>query len=203
MDEILVSTQATLEQRLYDVNGTLVNSEAGTVTLTIKDPTGTEIAGSPFTVTNPPASTGIYTRNVTISQTGVYTTSWAFPGTTGTRTGSIEVVGGFLFTVADLKAFDSALASYTATQIREARGVVQELFESPKVTNRAFRPRGNRVLFDGDGSSILFLPSTDVRSVHKFVIGGTTIADLDADGIEIYSSGKVTWQLWMSTPVPQ
>jgi hypothetical protein len=171
------------------------------VTADVADSAGFPIIGSPFDATSP--ATGLYQVTPTASATeilDVYTVTWNLPDET-TRTTEYETVGGFLFTLADLRAFDPNLADtakYPAPLLTEIREATEDLFEAPTVGGVAFRPKGRRVTVGGDGTNVLVVPDLEVTAVRAAAIDGVALsdeelADLDPTPIGMIFRKSATW----------
>lgn len=93
----------------------------------------------------------------------------------------VELVGGFLFEVEDLRAFDPAFADatrYPAALVRAARTAAEERFE--KACRQAFVPRGRRARAVGAGVARLEVRDNAVSALLAASIG---TAALSADEI--------------------
>lgn len=199
MDRILRSTPATVTLNNYDATGALVNPPGGAMTADVKDSAGVAIAGSPFTVPNPPGVTGVLSFAIgagVLTVLDVYTVTWHYTDGS-TRTSEFEVVGGFIFTIADCRAFAPELAGtatplVATTTIVQIRNQVEEKFEAQAITDRAFRPRGRRVTLDGTGTRKILVPDGDLRTVVSGSISGTALTAGDLADLDVKSFGLVT-----------
>lgn len=160
---------ATLTLTVIDTDGDPAEP-SGTVTVTVEKADGTDVlaAGTATTV----GATGIRTVALTAAQTGTLerlTATW----TNGTTTWTTyhEIVGGFLFSVAEARAFDPAVLGvgasnpFTNADIVTGRGVVERRCEF--ICGRAFVPRYARLTLDGTGTSELVLGVTEPRSIRS------------------------------------
>lgn len=180
MDRILRSSSATVQVTLYDENGDPANPPGGTLTADVTDSGGTAISGSPFSVTNPPASIGVL--KFTLPAPGIavldaYDVTWNIPDGSKRFT-QFEVVGGFLFTIAELRAFDDELTdatAYPASAIVDVREQVEERLEGEEACGVAFVPRGAREVLDGSGEALLELAHLLPRTVLSAEIDGVAL----------------------------
>jgi hypothetical protein len=82
----------------------------------------------------------------------------------------VEVVGGFLFGLAEARAADSSLANrttYPTTALARARMDTER--ECERICRQAFVPRFRRLTLDGTGTGELPLPDPNVRNPIRFV----------------------------------
>jgi hypothetical protein len=189
-DLILKNTRAVLEITVSagDADG------AGTVTVTTTRADGT--AGPSGTATNE-AEPGRYTfALVPQSELDLLTVTWS--GTWGASSQSLqtfaEIVGGNLFSLADLRAFgDRALAntaSYPDADLRAARTRVTDLFAD--VCETSFIPRYGRDTLDGSGSLDLFLTRKRVSRLISITVAGVAYSAPDLALVSVYPSGRLS-----------
>jgi hypothetical protein len=192
MDRILKNTGATLQLLNYDSNGALANGAVGAMTATVTDSGGVAIAGSPFTITNPPASGGTYLLALPaagISQLDRYTVTWNFADGSKRYT-YFEVVGGFLFSVAELRSTYPELAAnppYTTALITAVREAVEERFEE---VSGSFVRRGRRVTLSGNGLSSILL-DMDIRSVVSASVNSVALTSGELADVVVFPSGEI------------
>jgi hypothetical protein len=96
------------------------------------------------------------------------TVTWSatIAGTDVVETEIVSVVGRRLFTLAEGRSSDDALADpsrYTTEDLRAARDETEDELE--EITDRAWVPRYGRAVLDGTGTSDLVLPHRDVTAV--------------------------------------
>ncbi|MDQ3730314.1 MAG: hypothetical protein M3355_12085 [Actinomycetota bacterium] len=167
MDQVLQNAPATIKVAWYE-NAVLV--DPGVVTVTITRDDGTAIVTNGATV-----GTGAAQRTYTLStaetaQLDRLTVVWTSPAR-GKITTYVEIVGGFLCTLADIKA---PLASDPgAEKLAEARTRAETLLED--VCGVAFRPRYAREVFDGSGSDELLLGNPRPLAVSVVKVDGTAL----------------------------
>jgi hypothetical protein len=167
MERILQSAPFTPSETFYD-DGVIV--DPGTVTVGVTRADGTILIAA-GTATN---GTGAAARTfaLTIANTALLdtlTVTWT-SATKGIRKSTIEVVGGFLFGLADLK---SLFPSATASDLAEMRTLAEQRLE--KACGQAFVPRYSLETFDGTGTIDLQLAWPNVRSVRSAAISGTAV----------------------------
>lgn len=171
-----------------------------TVTYTVTDATGDVVASG--NATSAGVGTGQY--NVTLAaqsalQAGTVTFTGTIGGTVTVETDGYEIVGGFLFTLAQGRASDASLADetkYPTTDLIAKRLEVE--VECETICDRAFVPRYERVVLDGTGTSTILLRSSDpTRSVSDLrVIRSVSIApQVDGTFVDLTAPqlAAVTW----------
>jgi hypothetical protein len=171
MDRVLRNTSATVTITFY--NGTTAAEADGAVTVTAKKADGStlfttsatnEVAVGVYSVVIPPQSV-----------LNVLTLSWAgtFTGTPVTLESTVEIVGGFYFSIAELRAFDAAFANltkYPTESLVNTRAFVEAEFED--ICGRAFVPRFYRetgIVADND-SGYLWTEKPEIITITKLVV---------------------------------
>lgn len=148
-------------------------------------------------------SAGVYSYTLTAANTAIldtYREVWTptFSGDQKTQTKYYEVVGGFYFSIAELREFDAALtlAAYSDQKVINAREKAEGFIEN--VTKKSWAPRGARETLNGTGKSDLALPyeHIPIRSlVSLSVTSGTTVDTFDATelaDVSISATGYLT-----------
>ena len=168
---VLRGVAASLSFTNVDQNGTPV-AAAGAVTAGVTRADGTEVLAAGSATTS--GGTGVYLRALTAAQTallGQLTATWTDAGDSSTHTTTVEVVGGYYFSLAEARAADTTLADDTrypdATVLRFRQQVEVECEE---ICGQAFVPRYRRVRVDGNGSNGLLLPDPRARAVRSLRI---------------------------------
>lgn len=161
---VLRTAAATLTRSIY-VDETLTDPAAGlTVTATRLDGTivSTGAAGNP--------GVGLYTYVLPgQSSVDILDVSWVgiVGGSTVTLTDRVEVVGGFLFGLAEARASDASLSDpvrYTTAMLADKRVEVEQ--ECERICGWAFVPRFARLTLSGTGAIDLTLPVQRVRALR-------------------------------------
>lgn len=169
MDKVLRNTAATLSVTFY--NGTSAVEADGVVTVTAKKADGTTLLST--NATNDPA-VGVYTVVLPPQASlNLLTLQWtgSFTGTPITIESNVEIVGGFYFSLAELRAYDSTLANttkYPNDLLALARDQVEAEFED--ICHRAFVPRFYRetgVVMDAD-EEMLWLEKPEINTFTAF-----------------------------------
>ncbi len=142
MDRILRGAGGTLTVTLYDSAGTPADAGAGNGTAAITDTAGVAIAGSPFAAVHGAANSGQYTVTIPASLTvlDTYSVAWTFPDAS-TRATAFDLVGGFLFTIADLRGFDLAGLTSMLSVPLTWNDIVVGVLNVQTVATRRFTPR--------------------------------------------------------------
>lgn len=179
---------------------------AGAVTVRVVRADGTEVlpAGS---ATTAGAGTGEYERALTAAQLGTLdqlTVTWTDAGDGSVHVTVAEVVGAFLFSVAQARASDPTFvdATYPTAEVVEVRALVEDVIESAveQALGRrvAFVPRFRRAVLSGNGLDTVDLPDYFVRTIRSATITGeaaftsTELEDLVAASGQMVSTLR-TW----------
>lgn len=180
---ILRGVAATLSFQNVDSEGT-ATAPAGAVTVGVTTADGTVIL-STGTAT---AGTGSAARTVAVTAAntaslGMWTATWTDAGDSSAHTTLVEVVGGYVFSLADARNSDATLgntAKYTDAAILVARREVEDDFE--RICDVAFVPRYRRERLSARGRAVM-LPTPRprvVRSVRVYDSDGVTFTALTA-----------------------
>lgn len=148
---ILAGAAATLTFTNLDADGTAV-AAAATVTVGVTRADGTVLVAA-LTATTP-GGTGIYTKNLTAAQTtalDLLTATWTDTTTGSTFTTLHEIVGGYLFTIGEVRAFKTLQdqTAFPLAAVIVGRAEVEDELE--QMRNAAFVPRYARLILDGTG----------------------------------------------------
>jgi len=140
VERVLRNTAATVSVTFY--NGTDAVEADGAVTVIAKKADGSTLFST--TATNSP-SVGVYSV-VIPSQTNlnylILTWTGSFTGTPVSIETQVEIVGGFYFSIGELRAYEDAFANLTRfpdSALADARNQVESEFED--ICHRAFVPR--------------------------------------------------------------
>jgi hypothetical protein len=182
---VAVTSASALSHR-FEVGETATDSTAP-VAVSVTNPLGTVVATGTATKTD----TGVYTYALPPQAAlTVLSVSWAatISGAAIVEIDTVEVVGGFFFTLTEGRNSDVSLADrdkYPTGELAEKRLQVEE--ECETICDRAFVPRYARVTLDGTGSSDLVLSHPDpdrsiahvraIRSVRMATQTGGTLTD--------------------------
>jgi hypothetical protein len=184
--QVLRSQPATLSATFTDTSGATVDPGVVTVTITRLD--GTALVTDAATSGSGAAAR---TYTLTAAQTGTLdtlTATFTSASLSATAVSVAEIVGAYLFTEAEARAFDgAAMASdtlYPDAAIQEARARITDQFET--ICNVSFVPRYRLDTFSGSGYTTLPLMRfkvTDIRSVEYRTLGSVTWTAYDADDL--------------------
>lgn len=164
--QALVGVAANLDASFLDQDGDLV-AAVGTVTVDVVRADGTVIETAAAT-TSP--ATGVYRYALSAannSRLDLLTLTWKDGGTTRLTTVH-EIVGGYYFTVAELRSFDASLSDatkYPAADVVQARAETEAEFED--ITGTAWVPRYQRFRCSGTGTTKMLAPVWAPRSVRS------------------------------------
>lgn len=165
---ILKTAAATLEHTFH-VDETPTDSTTA-VTVTVTDANGTSVTSGSG------VSAGVGTGQYTFAlagqpQTALYTVAWSatIAGAVVVEADTVEIVGGFLFTLVEGRASDSSLADQGKypTELLKTKRLETEV-ECEEICDRSFVPRYRRAVLDGSGTSELMLVGdNDIRSIRS------------------------------------
>ena len=192
MDQILRDAGGTITLANYDAAGDpadINGTEAPTVAVT--DSGGITVAGFTPSRTGP----GVFeaTLPANLETLDVYDVIWSWTNGQSRRT-QFEIVGAFLFAIAELRAIDPILTDetkYPDANVRDYRAAVAERFE--KIAGLSFTPRGGRATLDGQGAPSLILPHVEVSSVVQIKVDGTALSSGDLASVKVYPHGQLVW----------
>jgi hypothetical protein len=167
---------ATLSFQNVDGDGTAV-APAGVVTVGVVTADGTEVL-PPGTATSGTGSSP-RTVNLTAAQTanlGLLTATWTDAGDSSVHTTTIEIVGGYFFSLAEARVSDATLANtakYPDAAILATRRQIEDDFE--RICDVAFVPRYRREQLEARGGAVLLSTSLPrvIRSVRIYSDGDT------------------------------
>lgn len=183
-EQILRGSAATITAVLRDQYGDPADP-SGTVTVGVVDAAGATVVAAGTATTA--GDTGVRTRALTAANTAslaVLTATWTDSGDSSSHTTTIEVVGGFYASPAEIRSADLTLTDptkYPDTRIRSARTEVEYEFE--RVCGLAFVPRYRRVRLSGNGRVDLKVPDPYLRRVRsaRLYTSATTYNTLSSD----------------------
>lgn len=189
MDMILRDAGGQMDLLTYDSAGALADVDGtNPPTIAVVDSAGTTVAG--FTPSRTGAGTYKALLPANLDTLDTYRAVWSWPNGQSRRS-EFELVGGFLFTVAELQAYDTDLATLTAAKITAARTIVEDLFEHPQVTNRAFRPRGRREYLDGTDTAELLVSGLNTYAVVSAKSNGSALTAGDLLDLKVFPHGAI------------
>lgn len=187
---VLEDATATITVTLT-VDGEATDPSPATATVALTKADGTVLqAATAATRTD----TGVFTYALTTTHTadlGSITATWV--SSLGTIRTQVEVVGGFHFSLAELRALYTELSEsngYTAQKIMDVRTLAESFMEDACGT--AFVPRGEVGYFSGSTTTLIPLPRKPLRTVAAVTDDGTsvTITDLEVlDGAAYLPAG--------------
>jgi hypothetical protein len=162
------SRSKVLTHTWYD-EGEIPIDPTGTPTCAVVDANGDSVATPTVTVVG--GGSGQVTA-VLAAQAALaaLTVTWTavLDGDTVSEVDYVEVVGGFLFTLAEARASDDTLANTTRypTALLESRRLEVEV-ECERICDRTFVPRYRRLVLDGSGTIDLAVPDAEIRTIRR------------------------------------
>jgi len=196
IDRVQRNTPATLQVSFY-VDEALTDPDGNAATFTAVKADGTTHTATTAATRQ---SQGKYSFNLP-SQSALQnlTCTWAgtFSGAAVSIVTFVEIVGSFLFSVAEMRAYDAVLtdtSKYPYDTIISKRMQVEQEFES--ICKRAFVTRFDRETFEGDGSTVLWVSNPDVTNVTKLTIDGVDYMSYVTAGslrVDRYNSKLLYW----------
>jgi len=176
---------------------------SGPVTYTVNRLDGTLVVTGAATH---PGTLGLYTFVLTnTSLVDMFTVDWtgSVGGGTVTVRDYVEVVGGFLFDLSELRALAKDTVRYPTQTLRDVRTEAEIACE--RICGRAFVPRFARAEIDGNNDFALVLPFTDARTIRAVATGmsqstrvaltGAGLTSIDLGEAGILSRRGAIW-LW-------
>lgn len=163
---ILRGTAATLSFQIVDADG-VPTVPAGGVSIDVDRADGTMLVGSAAATVD---STGLCTYSLTPAQTAtldVLTATWFDDTTNGEWSQTIEIVGGYMFTVGDIRAFETLGDDLTYPNAMVIRERLEVETEAEWICDRAFTPRYARITVDGNADPVIDLGVHDIRRVRS------------------------------------
>lgn len=171
LTRVAKTAAATLSHTFYAGAGSASEAAADsstTVTVAVTDANGTSVTSGNATH---PGTTGVYTFALPAqSALKLLTVAWTatISGAVVVESDTVEIVGGFYFTLADGRASDSSLSDTSKYPLSDlATALLEVEQECEWICDRAFVPRYRRVVLDGTGSSTLTLPDADIRTIRS------------------------------------
>lgn len=181
MQRILQSTSATVRER-FTVDGTVTDPDDQAATVTIVRGDGTVLVNAASAVR---ASAGVFQYSLTPTQTGLLDrlqASWTatIGGSLQTLTSVYEIVGGFLFTLAELRGDDPAAqdylpnnSTYPNEKLAAARTYAEQEIE--QACGVAFVPRYTREILNVDTAGLVSPSWRTVRAVRSATVAGIAL----------------------------
>ncbi len=178
-----------LKGRPLNLSHTFLDDETplalSAVTVTLRDSQGVTVTTAGAT----DGGEGLWTVSLPMQPLGVYTAEW--DGGTAVDETTVEVVGGFLFSIPEVRESDDYLADATkfpAAEIAHYREVVEREFE--RISSRSFTTRVKDFTFTSDGTREQFALIPDAQAIESAWINDVAVADVTA--WEVSSLGKIT-----------
>jgi hypothetical protein len=190
MERVLRLTPATISNSWYEDG---VIADPGVVTVDIARADGTALVTDGATSgTGAAARTYNLTAATHTNLLDTLTVTWEST-TKGTVTAYVEVVGGFLFSVADARAVSPLqnTTTYPTAKIVAVRTLVEEAIED--ACGVAFVPRYTRETLSGVGEADLPLNRARLRSIRSVSIDGETLASADLAEVGIHSARYINY----------
>lgn len=195
---ILAGAAATLTFRNLDADGVAVDA-SGALTVGVTRGDGTVLIAAGTATTH--GATGIYTITVTGAQTAtldLFTATWT-EAAAGAHQTLHEIVGGYLFSIADVRAFTTLqdTVKYPNAAVIVARAEVEDELE--QMRSAAFVPRYARLVLDGPGERSIVTGLSWIRSLRTAktlsTTGSTTITTFTATQLgacQVTEDGRIT-----------
>jgi hypothetical protein len=181
LERILKDTNATVGQQFYEDG---VATDPGTVTVTVTAADGTVLATDAATGgSGTSARTYSLTAATHTAALDTLTLSWE-SATKGTLTGTVEIVGGFLFSIAEFRALGSAYANttnYPTATLQDMRTTVEQALED--ACGVAFVPRYELETLNGTYGGLLPVKWAKVRTIRSVTVD--TVAGTVADYVAL------------------
>lgn len=160
----------------------------GAVTVTVKRLDGTQVATG--AAAHP--GLGVYTFPLPAQATlDTLTVDWSgnVGGAIVTARDIVEIVGGYLFGLAEARAMPPVLSAtkYPAATLSSKRVVVEQ--ECERICRQAFVPRFHRVALSGNGTSQLATPHVFLRALRAVRVNGVDWTPAEVATVGVSQSG--------------
>jgi hypothetical protein len=124
-----------------------------------------------------------------------YTCTWTGMKSAAAKewTSVVELCGGYLFEISEMRAFDPAFSDatkYSDAKMRAARTAAEQRLE--KACRVAFVPRARRLTLVGNDTDTLFLPDNSVRRVVSLSVDSIAFTADELAGLDVREWGRVT-----------
>lgn len=204
MDRVLRNTPS-VTSATFSLDGVPTAPTPNTATVEVLRENGTVLVAAGAAATSG-GTAGRFEYTLTTAQTAlldVLTIRWT-TGNLGTIETTVEVVGGFLFSLADARR-DKDLTNttkYPAAELIRVRTLAETALE--EACGVAFVPRYGRDVVDGNGGSSLLLDQPRVSAIRAVSVDGTALsaAEFDLRGVwgRGYSNAEITYEHGYRTP---
>ena len=183
MQRVVVGRSFTLSQTFYEDG--VATAPTGTPTVSITRDDGTLVTHSAVTVDETTASVTVPASENTLLDSLTVTWTATIAGEPQVYEDTVEVAGGFLFSIAQALA-TSGLGGKTEEDIRGVRTLVETALE--QACGVAFVPRYSRMFVSGNGLSTYLLPPR-VTAIRSLKVDG--VAATDVDTMLVLPSGEL------------
>jgi len=169
LTRVRLNAQATISHT-FRVDEALADA-SGNVTYTVKRLDGTTVTSG---TASHPGGVGLY-QFVLAAQALVdfFTVDWtgSIGGGNVTVTDYVEIVGGFLFSLDEMRNAKPALSTvqYSTQDLIDAR--LEAEVTAERICGHAFVPRFGRAELDGNNDFALVLPVLDLRTIRAVAVG--------------------------------
>lgn len=165
--------------------------------ITVKDGAGTTVATGTPSANNQHVLSFSLTASL-LPKLDTYSVIWSgtIGGNAWSWTDELELCGGYLFEIADLRAMDRAFENttkYPTATLRQIRTWAEQTIEGKRAARVAFVPRSNRakVSVTQDYSTGLILPDFAVRKIHSLSVDGVAWTQTEIDTLTI--EDNIVW----------
>lgn len=190
-DHVLRGTSTTLRQTFS------AGAADGNVTVEILRGDGVQVVAptvaTPVTPNPPTVPAGTYDYVMAVqSEVELLTVIWrgSWGGVAQELRSQVMVVGAFLFTIAQMRAYDNGALSdttkYPDSMIRETRAGIAEFFED--VCDQSFIPRYGASTISGEGTPYVVLTDYPLVKLLRSKVDGSSAS---ISGVSISDHGKV------------
>ena len=194
LERVLRNTSANLSAT-FEVDGVATDPSPDTATVEITRADGTTLVAETAAT---PAGVGKFTYTLTPTQTAlldILTVRWqaTLNGAEQTITSTVEVVGGFLFNLAQIRANPYGLnaTDYPNDLVIEARTLAEQRIED--ACGVAFVPRYRRETLSGLGGTVLLVGAPRLRSIRSATVDGTALTSTELAEVTYSAAGTAYW----------
>jgi len=184
-------------------DGAPVTAEAP-FAVVVRDGAGAEVATG-----TPTAAAGTMSVEIpaeSLQTLDTYELEWTaeVDGDAASWSSTLQLVGGYLFTLAQFRQADRAFentTNYPADLVAELRMWVEDVIEGPRAAHVAFARRGARATVDGTGRAGLLMPDLEIASVYSVKVGEETwteeqVSSLVIDDAGLYLTADSPYSIW-------
>ena len=195
LERVLRNTSANLSAT-FEVDGVPTDPSPDAATVEIIRDNGTTLVAETAAT---PGGVGKFTYTLTPTHTAqldILTVRWqaTLNGAEQTITSTVEIVGGFLFNLAQIRAAPYALnaTDYPNDLVVDARTLAEQRIED--ACGVAFVPRYRRETLSGPGGPVLLVGAPRLRTIRTATVDGTALTSTELAEVTYSAAGTAYWR---------